>query len=149
MKPLCIILTTWMFWSLNANTVHAQLDESILINGKEVFLHKDNLMNIRSLLIRQVEDKVYLSWVAENQKCDGTFIVYRSSDGQNFEIIGVQQAVKTPDNNAVGYGFIDNVSVPYGQVYYKIMHLGTDNSFYVSNEVHIKFPVLNFVNSYE
>ncbi len=147
MKTLKALIIGQAFAILFGNCAFAQLDESILVNGQEVFLHKDSSLVFRSLLVRNTQGTTYLTWGVENLKCDGSFIIYRSSDGQNFEIIDVLRSVRPVNNTLMVYSYEDNKPREYGQAFYKIMHLGTDNSFFISEQVRTKSPALSFIHN--
>lgn len=132
------------FSMLLSGNVIAQAEESIFINGKDIFLHKNTAARLKSFLVRNAEDKTYLAWVTENLNYDGTFIIYRSTDRENYTIIGVQQTVRTQNVNDIVYSFIDNDPIPAATAHYKIMHLGKDNSFFTSDIITVKTQPLNF-----
>lgn len=125
----------------------AQTEEGIFANGQEIFLHKNAEAGLRSFLARNVGGKTYLAWVTENFNNEGSFLIYRSSDGENYEIIGVQQTYKMPRTGELGYFFIDQAPITSSTVFYKVLHLGTDNSFFKSPCVSVKATPLNFAGN--
>ncbi|MFI5164809.1 MAG: hypothetical protein ACHQHP_06140 [Bacteroidia bacterium] len=148
MKTLKTTLTACALasmFSLQAQSV-PQFDESIFTNNQEVYLHKDTVIRVKSFAAHQAEGKTYLSWFVTGLKTEGSFIIYRSQDGENFEIIGVEQSSKTADNAHVGYFFTDNKPTQTGTLYYKIAHIGTNNSCFTSNKVSINSQSVNFAN---
>jgi hypothetical protein len=147
MKKIKATLAAFGMVALFSSSVQAQSEESIFTNGQEIFLHKNNSAHFKSLLARNVDGKTYLAWVAENLKNDGAFIIYRSIDGENYEIIGIKQTIKKSNMDDIGYYFIDNDPIQTAPSYYKIMHIDTENAFFTSDKIAVKLPVINFADS--
>jgi hypothetical protein len=119
-------------------TAHGQTEESIYIKGEEIYLHKDTSSYLKSFIGSRVEGKVYLMWVIVNQKNEGSFVIQRSRDGENYEIIGITQSNMNTSNTNTGYYFID--PTPYNNhiCYYRIVRYGAANDYLVSNIVKVK-----------
>jgi hypothetical protein len=68
---------------------------------------------------------INVKWVMRNQCTDGTYLIERSTDGENFEIVGLRRGVAAP-NSEMEFYFVDK-EPPTGQVFYRIRHFGNDN----------------------
>lgn len=112
--------------------------ESVIVKGKETFLMKDRFLKVKSFTSNYVNGTTSLSWIVSDQKCKGTFIIYRSTDGENFEIIGLEESVLVSKKTDNEYFFNDNEPITSGQFYYKIFYLGVNNCCYTSNVITVK-----------
>src|ERR1041385_7062621 len=117
MKTFNIFITTFML-AFSFLETNAQYDESIYTNGEEVYVKKDSAVKFNSFFARSVESKIYLSWKVSDLKYDGMFMIYRSSDGENYEIIGVEQSSAANGRPDAGYSFIDKDPVSAPVCYY-------------------------------
>ena len=124
------------FTALNVVHAKAQVEESVLINGKEVYVHEDRSVNFKMFLGRNVGDQTYLIWVVPNMKNAGTFIICRSGDGENYEIIGVKPGGIVTQKNYTGYYFIDR-HASASAFHYKVMYLDNNNSCFRSGDIRV------------
>jgi hypothetical protein len=82
------------------------------------------------------EGKTYVRWLVTNDEKDGIFIVERSADGQEFEALGFKDRVGSPLCVNLFYSFVDEAPIP-GENYYRIMTVGTDQTFSYSAVVRV------------
>lgn len=124
---------------LGANTEAQVIDQSFKVAppSEAQELVKDTVDNFLSFSPVYVEGKTYLRWLVENDRKDGVFIVERSSDGDAFEALGFKDRVGTTKNVNLFYSFVDDAP-PAGFAHYRIMQVGTDNTFNYSSVVRVK-----------
>ena|ERR1035437_2256738 len=101
MKTLLSIL----FAILSANYADAQLTVGIVKDGKETTMRADTTAHITSFTAKIVSGNTYLKWTVAGLKQDGVFVVYRSSDGRNYSIIGNKTAIGVSINKDIVYYF--------------------------------------------
>lgn len=100
-------------------------------------LTKDSVSTFVSFSPIFVEGKTYVRWMVENDRKDGVFIIERSDDGNDFEALGFKDRVGTEKNVKLFYSFIDE-EPPVGSAHYRVMQVGTDQTFSYSPVVKIK-----------
>ncbi len=113
------------------------MDENIFINGKETYLHDDTSVNLKMFMGRNLGSQTYLIWVVSNLNSEGSFIICRSKDGENYEIIGVKPSGTVPQKNYTGYYFIDKHPCA-GAGHYKVIHIDKNNSCFKSHDIIIE-----------
>jgi hypothetical protein len=136
MKTIKTIIIALGFIIIN-NLNGLSQPKSIIIKGKETLLVKDGSLKITSFTSSDNNGKIVLNWIVVGQKCNGTYMVYRSIDGKNFEIIGIEQSVLVPKKDAT-YFFNDDNPANSDELYYKIYYFGADNRCYSSSIITIK-----------
>lgn len=103
-------------------------------------LQQDSINTFVSFSPLFVEGKTYVRWMVENDRKDGVFIVERSDDGELYEALGFKDRVGTEKNVKLFYSFIDE-EPPVGSAHYRVMQVGTDQTFSYSPSVKIKTGV--------
>ena len=86
--------------------------------------------------------KTYVRWLVSNDEKDGIFIVERSTDGIEFEALGFKDRVGSPLCVNLFYSFIDEAPIA-GQSYYRVMSVGTDQTFTYSDVVRIQGELIS------
>jgi hypothetical protein len=92
--------------------------------------------------------KTFVRWLVQNDEKDGLFIVERSSDGTQFEALGFKDRVGSALCVNLFYSYIDEEPIS-GQSYYRVMSVGTDQTFSYSDVVRVRTdmatpnPVMN------
>lgn len=81
--------------------------------------------------------KTYVRWLVQNDEKDGLFIVERSADGNEYEALGFKDRVGSPLCVNLFYSYIDEEPLN-GQTYYRIMSVGTDQTYSYSDVVRVK-----------
>ncbi len=84
--------------------------------------------------------KTFIRWLVTNDEKDGIFIVERSADGTEFEALGFKDRVGSPLCVNLFYSFIDEAPIA-GQSYYRIMSVGTDQTYTYSDVVRVRTDV--------
>ena len=126
---LCILLLC-----LTCRQTRAQIVASVSSEGKETHIAKDTTARLKSFAGMYLSGKVYLKWMVANQKADGTYIIYRSVNGIDFEFIGSKAGVGVPIPNDITYFFIDELS-GNENVYYKLIHISKNKSYLASEKI--------------
>jgi hypothetical protein len=86
--------------------------------------------------------KTFIRWLVTNDEKDGIFIIERSLDGTEFEALGFKDRVGSPLCVNLFYSFIDEAPTA-GQNYYRIMSVGTDQTYTYSDVVRVRTDVQN------
>ena len=86
--------------------------------------------------------KTYVRWLVSNDEKDGIFIVERSTDGVEFEALGFKDRVGSPLCVNLFYSFVDEAPLT-GQSYYRIMSVGTDQTFTYSDVVRVQGEIIS------
>lgn len=90
--------------------------------------------------------KTYVRWLVSNDEKDGIFIVERSTDGVEFEALGFKDRVGSPLCVNLFYSFVDEAPNP-GQNYYRVMTVGTDQTYTYSDIIRVNTGVPEASNS--
>ena len=83
-----------------------------------------------------------MRWLVSNDEKDGIFIVERSADGIEFEALGFKDRVGSPLCVNLFYSYVDEVPLT-GQSYYRIMSVGTDQTFTYSDVVRVQGEIIS------
>jgi hypothetical protein len=89
--------------------------------------------------------KTFVRWLVQNDEKDGLFIVERSSDGTQFEALGFKDRVGSALCVNLFYSFIDEEPIS-GVNYYRLMSVGTDQTYTYSDVVRVRTDVVNTSN---
>ena len=73
--------------------------------------------------------KVFLNWTAKDEPADCIYIVERSSDGRQFESVGVKEGIGT--NVELFYSWMDQAP-PAGFAYYRVKKITKDGTQFYS-----------------
>ncbi len=73
--------------------------------------------------------KVFLNWTAKDEPADCIYIVERSSDGRQFESVGVKEGIGT--NVELFYSWMDHTP-PAGFAYYRVKKIAKDGTQFYS-----------------
>ncbi len=73
--------------------------------------------------------KVFLNWTAKEEPADCIYIVERSSDGRQFESVGVKEGIGT--NVELFYSWMDQAP-PAGFAYYRVKKITRDGTQFYS-----------------
>jgi hypothetical protein len=79
-------------------------------------------------------------WLVSNDEKDGIFIIERSADGVEFEAMGFKDRVGSPLCVNLFYSFVDETPIP-GENYYRVMTVGTDQTYTYSDVIRVKADV--------
>lgn len=91
-------------------------------------------------------NQIQLDWQTVSEENSDYFEIQKSTDGFNFETIGVQQAAGFSNEN-IDYLYFDNTP-NYGQNYYRLKQIDLNNDFEYSNIINIKYQKAFNINIY-
>lgn len=123
--PLITILIVAYSFICNSQTL------TLSAVGSDIKFSHDTTAEITSFTCKRNDGKTYLQWDIMNLKNNGTFIIYRSTDGENFQSIGTKKGVGVPISKEIAYYFVDTTA-PY-QAYYRLVFIANNNSYFSSN----------------
>ena len=103
-------------------------------------LMQDNYNPILSFSPVYNGGKTYVRWLVSNDEKDGIFIIERSADGVEFEAMGFKDRVGSPLCVNLFYSFVDETPIP-GENYYRVMTVGTDQTYTYSDVIRVKADV--------
>jgi hypothetical protein len=130
---------------LTGGNVHAQTQKMGAGLTGSASLQQDSYNAISSFSPVYNQGKTYIRWLASNDEKDGIFIVERSADGVDFQALGFKDRVGSPLCVNLFYSFIDEE--PIGGVnYYRLMSVGTDQTYTYSDVVRVRTDVVNTSN---
>ena len=110
-------------------------------NGKEIAVLKDTLSRFILFTGKYCEGKTYLHWEIECQKEDGIYIVYRSIDDVNYELLGSKQGIGVPVFFPISY-YLQDENPPEGTVWYTLVHISKNKIYMVSEKISVVRPNL-------
>ena len=142
MKNLTALLCAMLFAAFTARAQEA----SILIGNDSLALSKDTLSKITLFTGTCQEGKTYLHWKIVNQKADGYYVVYRSSDKQNYQPIGKKKGIGVPGSLEIVYYLIDQ-NLCGGVVYYKLLHVSNDKTFFLTESIAVNTGTGNYLTT--
>ncbi len=125
--------------ALISMNVNAQTTQTFVVAApsEAPALIKDAVDNFISFSPVNVEGKVYLRWMVQNDQKDGVYIIERSNDGTNFESLGFKDRVGSDKKIKLFYSWID-VAPPAEEAHYRIMQVGVDRTYTYSDVVRVK-----------
>ena len=80
------------------------------------------------------DQSVQLTWETENENRAGNYVVYHSTDGENFDVIGLAMEGKGPIEKAT-YEMVEQGK--FGVNYYQIKYLDLDGNEYFSDIINV------------
>ena len=99
--PLAFV---WILTSVTHSYAQTENNQNTFQNTTETSGNNSELTAFTGIFI---EGKTYLHWKVCNQKLDGFYLVYRSVDGDKFEIIGSKKGIGTKISSEIAYYFQD------------------------------------------
>ena len=75
--------------------------------------------------------KVYLNWHVKGEKENGLFMIERSTNGQDYEIIGAKKGIGIPIESKVLYCWVDDEAL-VEDCWYRLFKMYEDGRFYYS-----------------
>jgi len=109
---------------------------NILENKKEHF-SRDTSATITLYASGLSEGTVFLRWNTAGQRSNGLYIIYRSSDGEGYEVIGYRKGTGVPIESEIAYYFADE-SPCSGTNYYGIVHIGYNQTYLASEIIRVE-----------
>ena len=108
--------------------------KTIFRYGEEIKIEPDTAVKIKKLTVTPKEGKVYLSWVVFNNMKNGMYVIERSIDGNNFEVIGFKKGIPTSLPLDLTFYYSDNIEVNE-KITYRVIHIAEDNTYFEFPEV--------------
>jgi len=107
---------------------------SLADNGREIPLKQDTKTRIKSFSGKQINDTTYLVWKVQDMRQNGIFMIYRSDDGETFNIIGTKKAIGVPVHNEIAY-YAQDIH-PSGLIkYYRIFYVSETSEYLASDKL--------------
>lgn len=97
-----------------------------VVQASDPAIHASNIFNYTTVYN---SGKVFINWTARNESADCIYIVERSSDGREFESVGVKEGIGT--NMELFYSWMDNTP-PSGFAYYRVKKISRDGTQFYS-----------------
>lgn len=85
------------------------------------------------------QKKVYLQWFCSSDNEEGIFIISRSENQKDFKIIAIRKDCATVNQVDLMHSYIDK-QPPAGIIYYRVMKVYKDGSYYYSDLENIEIP---------
>jgi len=135
---VCIAIGVPSVWcTLFSQSVELNSHMTQIIQNKNEHFRRDTSAAITLFTATLVERTVYLHWNTAKQKSNGLYVIYRSHDGGNYEVIGYKKGVGVPIQSDIAYYFADESPCP-GTNYYGIVHIGCNQTFLASKIIGIE-----------
>jgi hypothetical protein len=124
------------FLAIFFNSASAQ---QIVVNtmandGQEILMKRDTVTIVNFFPVKQVQDTAYLSWTVQNMRNNGVFILYRSSDGKNFIMIGTKEVFGTRLKNPI-INYFKDTSCGSKTKFYRLVYINSSSEYLVSEKV--------------
>lgn len=100
-------------------------------SANEIQFFHDTTAEIVSFTCKINDGASYLQWNVVNLRNSGTFIIYRSTDGKDYQFIGTKKGIGVPISKEIAYYFIDNTAT--NPAYYRLVYIATNNTYLSSN----------------
>lgn len=98
-------------------------------------MYADTLSEIRSFQVKNRNGGNQLSWKAAEQHADGVYFIYRSTgNADSYQLLAALAGNGICTEGEVPYTYMDRAPDP-GYNYYKILHIGRNNTYLVSEQV--------------
>ena len=134
-----VLMSALLITVINTTTLEAQNKMGTGLTGSAQLL-EEKQSPIISFSPVFSSGKTFVRWLVQNDEKDGVFIVERSADGVDFEALGFKDRVGSSLCVNLFYSFIDEAPA-VGQSYYRIMSVGTDQTYSFSDVVIVKTDI--------
>ena len=118
------IIVFFMILSLSGNVVGQEAKAVPMVQANA--FEPVNIFNYTAVYN---SGKVFLNWTAKDEPADCIYIVERSSDGRQFESVGVKEGIGT--NIELFYSWMDQTP-PAGFAYYRVKKIAKDGTQFYS-----------------
>jgi len=135
-KIVQIILSALALTAISAETLEAQSKMGAGLTGSAQLLEEKQSPIISFSPVFN-SGKTFVRWLVQNDEKDGIFIVERSADGVDYEALGFKDRVGSSLCVNLFYSYVDEAPTP-GQSYYRIMSVGTDQTYSYSDIVRVR-----------
>lgn len=131
-----LIMFSLVLTAINSNSVNAQNKMGTGLTGSAQLLEEKQSPIISFSPVFNT-GKTFVRWLVQNDEKDGIFIVERSTDGVAYEALGFKDRVGSSLCVNLFYSYVDETPTP-GQSYYRIMSVGTDQTYSYSDVVRVR-----------
>ena len=122
----------FLFGAINLQAQIVHVSEK----GNSALYAKDTVAEIKSFSAIYNSGRMYLKWIVANQHSDGIYILFRSSDGEQYETIGCKKGIGVPIASDIAYYFTDK-SPCDKTAYYKLLHIGDAPNYILSTAISV------------
>ncbi len=141
MKNIKKLSAVFIAISLNTAAAFSQPSSTTAVKEETVFM-KDGFSKITSFTGKYFSGKVYLKWMVKDEKDNGFYVIYKSSDGINFKAVGAKQGIGVPVDMELAYYFTDTADTDQ-EFHYKIVCLVDGNETFSSNDISIGKEIIS------
>lgn len=113
--------------------------KTIFRYGEEVLIRPDTIAQPKKLTAKANSGKIYLGWSVANSCKRGMYVIERSVNGSDYEVIGFKKSVAGSEYLQLSYYFTDQEPVG-GKASYKVTHIAEDNTYFEFEPVTVKHP---------
>jgi uncharacterized protein with PQ loop repeat len=112
-----------------------ELNKNVAVVSNEFEKNESVITNVD---IKVIDNVAYLKWYSFNDLMDGLFVIEKLNENGEFVPVGYKQRIGNENNTNITlmYCWKDN-NAGIGQLVYRILELGKDNSF-----IYKKLPVI-------
>lgn len=111
--------------------------KTIFRYGEEVHIKADTAAQPQKLTAKAAAGKIYLGWSVFNNCKAGMYVIERSIDGKDFEVIGFKKGVPSTIPLELNFFYTDSEPLS-GKIVYKVTHIAQDNTYFEFSPVTIK-----------
>lgn len=130
-----IAMPAMCFSQTNMNT--------LIENDQTIFTQEEKINNSlnASVTLAFNSDVVYINWVTNENKEDNYYMIERSNDGVNFNVIGLKNGITSKTNINLMYSYIDKSPLS-NYSYYRIKQISnrSNEKMTASYEIFTKQP---------
>jgi hypothetical protein len=120
------VMVFFMLITLSGKMLAQEATTSPMVQAASYSQQATNIFNYTTVYN---SGKVFLNWTAKNEPTDCIYIVERSSDGRQFESVGVKEGIGT--NVELFYSWMDQTP-PAGFAYYRVKKITKDGTQFYS-----------------
>lgn len=120
------VMVFFMLISLSGKLLAQEATTSPLVYAASYSQQATSIFNYSTIYN---SGKVFLNWTAKDEPADCIYIVERSSDGRQFESVGVKEGIGT--NVELFYSWMDQAP-PAGFAYYRVKKITKDGTQFYS-----------------
>lgn len=120
------VMVFFMLFSFAQNVLAQEAQSTPMVQDASYTQQSTSIFNYTTIYN---SGKVFLNWTAKEEPADCIYIVERSSDGRQFESVGVKEGIGT--NVELFYSWMDQAP-PAGFAYYRVKKITRDGTQFYS-----------------
>ena len=120
------VMVFFMIMSIAGSAMAQHSTAVSMVQTDSYVQHSTNIFNYTTVYN---SGKVFVNWTAKDEPSDCIYIVERSSDGRQFESVGVKEGIGT--NLELFYSWMDHTP-PAGFAYYRVKKITKDGTQFFS-----------------